>query len=80
MHYVGIFEAKNELSKLIQRVERGEDVTITRHGEEVAVITAAKKARAARGREALEQLRELFKEQPLGTFEELMAWKNEGRR
>jgi prevent-host-death family protein len=33
---VGAFEAKTHLSELLQRVEAGEQVTITKHGRPVA--------------------------------------------
>ena len=33
---VGAFDAKTHLSRLLQRVERGEQITITRHGRPVA--------------------------------------------
>ena len=33
---IGAFEAKNTLGSLLDRVERGEEVTITRHGKVVA--------------------------------------------
>jgi prevent-host-death family protein len=36
MRVVGTFDAKNRLSELLDLVERGEEVTITRHGREVA--------------------------------------------
>jgi prevent-host-death family protein len=32
----GAFEAKTHLSALLERVERGEEITITRHGRTVA--------------------------------------------
>ncbi|HVZ44948.1 MAG TPA: type II toxin-antitoxin system prevent-host-death family antitoxin [Ramlibacter sp.] len=35
MHRTGISEAKNNFSGLIDRVLRGEEVRITRHGKEV---------------------------------------------
>ncbi|MEO6596024.1 MAG: type II toxin-antitoxin system prevent-host-death family antitoxin [Planctomycetota bacterium] len=35
---VGVFEAKTNLSQLIERVERGESVVITRHGTPVAKL------------------------------------------
>jgi prevent-host-death family protein len=37
---VGIFEAKTRLSELLERVERGEDVVITRRGAPVARLAA----------------------------------------
>lgn len=41
---VGVLEAKNRLSELLDRVERGEAVTITRHGKPVATLSAARPA------------------------------------
>jgi prevent-host-death family protein len=35
---VGTFEAKTKLSELLDRVEKGEEVIITRHGKEIARI------------------------------------------
>jgi prevent-host-death family protein len=40
---VGAFEAKTKLSELLDRVERGEEVLITRHGKEVAKLVAVEK-------------------------------------
>lgn len=37
-HRVGAYEAKTHLAALLDRVERGERVTITRHGHAVAVL------------------------------------------
>ncbi|BBK31592.1 prevent-host-death family protein [Stella humosa] len=36
MTTVGAFEAKTHLSALLERVSRGEEITITRHGKVVA--------------------------------------------
>lgn len=38
METVGAFEAKTHLGELLDRVERGESVTITRHGRPVAQL------------------------------------------
>lgn len=40
MRQVNIHEAKTQLSKLLEAVERGEDVTIARNGRPVAVLSA----------------------------------------
>jgi prevent-host-death family protein len=37
---VPVYEAKTRLSELLMRVQRGEDVTITRHGVVVARLVA----------------------------------------
>lgn len=36
MKQVGVYEAKTHLAKLLDEVEKGESVTITRHGRPVA--------------------------------------------
>ena len=36
MAEIGAFEAKNTLGSLLDRVERGEEIVITRHGKPVA--------------------------------------------
>ncbi len=36
MQEIGAFEAKNTLGTLLDRVERGEEIIITRHGRPVA--------------------------------------------
>lgn len=40
MKQVNIHEAKTQLSKLLEAVERGEEVTIARNGRPVAVLSA----------------------------------------
>ncbi len=52
---VGVLEAKNRLSELLDRVERGEAVTITRHGRPVAELTPLRR------KPTPEQLDEIFK-------------------
>jgi prevent-host-death family protein len=36
MKTIGTFEAKTHLSSLLERVEQGEEITITKHGRAVA--------------------------------------------
>jgi prevent-host-death family protein len=56
MREVGAFEAKNKFGQLLDWVEQGEEVTITRHGKEVARLVPSRAgfnreaARAAAGR------------------------------
>jgi prevent-host-death family protein len=37
---VGVRELKNETSRILERVERGESITVTRHGKPVARLVA----------------------------------------
>jgi len=40
---VGSFEAKTHFSNLLDRVEKGDRIVITRHGREVAVLSPIEK-------------------------------------
>ena len=58
MATVGVFEAKNRLSELIERVSRGEEIVITRRGEAVARLVQPMRADLREQREqAVEALR-----------------------
>ena len=39
MKAVGVYEAKTHLARLVREVEKGECITITRHGKPVAVFS-----------------------------------------
>ena len=55
---IGAFEAKNKLGMLLDRVERGEEITITRHGKSVArLVPNAARIDTAQARAALERIR-----------------------
>ena len=78
---IGAFEAKNTLSALLDRVEQGEDIVITRRGRAVARLVsvdnaAARQASAAR---AAAELREMRKGVTLGGIS-LRDLIEEGRR
>jgi prevent-host-death family protein len=79
---IGAFEAKNTLGALLDRVEAGEEVRITRHGRPVARLVPDAKPDIARAREAARRIRERAKENKLGPFnwEEWKAYRDEGRR
>ena len=46
MATVGAYEAKTHFSDLLERAARGEEITITRRGEEVAKLVPAKPRRS----------------------------------
>ena len=52
----GVAEAKNKFTHLLDRVEEGETITITRHGKPVAVLRAAPKLTAEERRATWEEL------------------------
>lgn len=85
MRVVGAFEAKNKLSELLDEVERGGEIVITRHGKPVARLVASdRKSEDEARREAIENLRALRESlRARGvTFsvEEILALRDEGRR
>jgi len=52
MREVGAFEAKTKLSELLDRVEHGEEILITRRGKPVARLVAPHKGSGRRPRKA----------------------------
>ena len=86
MRHVPVATFKDKVSEFIAAAEQGQEIVITRHGKATAKlvpITDQDKVEA-RGRKAwdsLAQLREeLRAEGKTATIEEMIAWKNEGRR
>jgi prevent-host-death family protein len=72
--------AKAQFSELLDEVERGETVVITRHGKSIAWIVPDKEARRERFYRAVERMNARRKQNKPATVEEIIAWKNEGRR
>jgi prevent-host-death family protein len=61
---IGTFEAKNRLSSLLEQVQKGQRVYITRRGKRVALLTSVEDvpyATAATGSELLERFRRFRK-------------------
>ena len=77
---IGAFEAKNKLGQLLDRVEAGEEVVITRRGKPVAKLVSPV---AARDREdslaAAQDIREMRRGVTLGGLK-IKDLINEGRR
>jgi prevent-host-death family protein len=80
MKEIGAFEAKNKLSALLDQVERGEEIVITRHGKEVARLVPPKGVpdREA-AREAARSIRKMSEGVTLGGLK-IKDLVNEGRR
>jgi prevent-host-death family protein len=85
MQQIGAFEAKNTFGSLLDRVEAGEQIEITRHGRPVATITGTPKRTPEQiesARAAAARIRERAKQEKRGSFnwEEWKAYRDEGRR
>jgi prevent-host-death family protein len=58
MSIVGAYEAKTHLPKLLDRVARGERITITRHGVPVAILQPPESVRRTPAGEIIAELRQ----------------------
>ena len=79
---VGAFEAKNKLGQLLDLVEQGEVVVITRHGKEVARLIPTRQMRdREQARVAIRRIRERAEQLKLGPFNwsEWKSYRDEGR-
>jgi prevent-host-death family protein len=66
---IGAFEAKNKLSWLLDRVEQGEEITITRHGRPVArMVPANAGVDRSQAQAALQRMRDRATTASLGPF------------
>jgi prevent-host-death family protein len=80
MRHIQASEAKARFSELLDDVEQGETIAITRHGKVIARIAPNEDARLQRARDAIKGIMELRKHTKPVTVEEIIAWKNEGRK
>lgn len=77
---VGAFDAKTNFSRLLERAEKGETITITKHGRPVAkLVPVNDEAARQRRREAIEKIKEFAKSHTLGG-PDIKAMINEGRK
>jgi prevent-host-death family protein len=81
---VGAYDAKTRLSELLDRVERGEQIVITRHGKPVARLVPEGRRDAAEALAAIDRItarRKALAAQGIRiTQAEIRAWREEGRR
>lgn len=84
MKHVGIFDAKTHLSSLIDEVEKGGEIVITRHGKPVARLVRTEERLSpeavAKRQKALKDFREIGRRLNINaTHEQIKAWIEEGR-
>jgi prevent-host-death family protein len=84
MKHIGIFEAKTRLSSLVDEVEKGGEIVITRHGKPVARLVKPEDRHSPEAieqrRKAMRELREIASRLKINaTHEEIKSWINEGR-
>lgn len=82
MQEIGAFEAKNTLGALLDRVERGEEIVITRHGKPVArLVPSSAGIDPSKAQAALERIRARAQTLRAGEFnwEDLRKDRDAGR-
>ena len=84
MREVQASEAKTHLPRLLDEVERGETIVITRHGRPIARIVPEVSRRQAENAKAVEELRAVRRSIAARgaslSWDELQAYRDEGRR
>ena len=71
---------KARLAELLDVVERGETVVITRHGKVIARLVPDEEARRADARRAMAEIKEMRQHAGRATVREILTWRDEGRR
>jgi prevent-host-death family protein len=72
--------ARARLGKLLDEVERGETIVITRRGRRVARLVSDPARRQVDIERAISEIKELRKHTGRATLGEILAWRDKGRR
>jgi prevent-host-death family protein len=80
MRQIQASEAKTHLPSLLDDVERGETLIITRHGKPIARLAPDEAQGKSDVRQAVEDLIEFRKTMPKVTLEEMMSARHEGHK
>ena len=79
METVGAYEAKTHLAQLLERVAKGEKITITKHGVPVATLQPADSSKKTPVRDIIAQLKQFRRGRRLDGLS-LREMIEEGRR
>lgn len=80
MRTVQASEAKTHLLQLLDDVERGATLIITRHGRPIARLVPEKEERQAEITRAIRSIQERRRHAPHVSVEEILSARDEGRR
>lgn len=80
MREVQIADAKAHLTQLIDAVERGETVVITRHGRAVARLVPEPESRTAQTRQTMQEIAAFRQTMPRLSLDEIREARHEGHR
>jgi len=80
MQTIGAFEAKTHFSALLEQVEQGEQVIITKHGRSVAKLVPVTGPDRELIKQAIQRLKEFGRGNSLGDDLDWKTLRDEGRR
>ncbi|HEX5234698.1 MAG TPA: type II toxin-antitoxin system Phd/YefM family antitoxin [Silvibacterium sp.] len=80
MRTVQASEAKTHLPQLLDDVERGATLIITRHGRPIARLVPEPVERQAEVEESVRRIQARRQRNQHVTVEEILSWRDEGRR
>lgn len=81
MKQIGAFDAKTHFSSLLEQVEKGEEIIITRRGKQIAKIIPIQ-TNVSEAHAAVTRIKNLAKKLKLGKFnwDEWKQYRDEGRK
>ena len=80
MREIQASEAKTHLPQLLDEIERGESIIITRHGRPIARLIPEASIRRDARTETVERLKALRATMPSVPLDELLAMRHEGHK
>ena len=80
MKTISASTAKAQLLGLLDEVERGDTIVITRHGKPIARLVPDPDRRSEDVRRVFAKIDEIRKQTKPVTVEEILAWRDEGRK
>ena len=79
MQTIQASEAKTHFLRILDEVERGETIVVTRHGKEVAVISPKAQMDRERVERAFQSILEIRERTKPVSLEEILSMRDEGR-
>ena len=79
MQTIQASEAKTKFLSILDEVERGASIIVTRHGKPIARIVPEAEIDRARVEQAFQSIREIRKRTKPVSIEEILAMRDEGR-
>jgi prevent-host-death family protein len=80
MKQIDAAAAESRFSVLLEEVEGGDTVVITRAGKPIARLVPDQEVTREEALRAMAEIEEMRKRAPRVTVEEILAWRDEGRK